>query len=137
MRLLIGVLLVLILVVLLDYSDFFLTRFIRKRVGEINENALKSFGYKPINRLSLSMASLLFWLPPIYFISNSLLLEYKILVTILYWIVASTCHALYIRRNSSPTTAKQSLPFIISFAIGSGLFLGPVLGAVNALLGIQ
>ncbi len=125
-----------LLVVILDYSDFFLTRLIRNRITEINEHASRSFAYKPLSRPNLFITALLFWFPPFYLLGDNLILEYKIFITILYWTGVSILLIYYLRKRSSKKTARESLPFLISFAVASGLFLGPVFTAINAYLGL-
>lgn len=125
-----------LLVILLDYSDFFLTRLIRDRIEKINNQAVQVFAYKPISILNTALTSLLFWLPPFYLLPDPLLLEYKIMLTIIYWAVVSICLTFYLRKKSSHKISLRALPFIVSFAVAGGVFLGPVLRAVNTLLGI-
>ncbi|MFP3983194.1 MAG: hypothetical protein ACLFV2_05830 [Desulfurivibrionaceae bacterium] len=125
-----------LLVIILDYSDFFLTRLIRDRIEKINNQAVRVFAYKPISILNTALTSLLFWVPPLYLLPEPLLLEYKIMVTIIYWAIVSTCLTFYLRKKSSHKISLQALPFIVCFAVAAGVFLGPVLKVVNTILGI-
>lgn len=134
MRFILGLFVVLLLVIILDYTDSFLTRWVRNRMSEINNRSLRSFAYKPLNRLIILIMSLLFWLPPIYLLDKKLFLEYKIIITITYWVGLSFALAFYIRKKSSRKTTREALPFIIFFSVAGGMILGPLLAAVKALL---
>jgi Na+/melibiose symporter-like transporter len=135
MRYVLLSLIVIFIVMLIAFTDFILLRLVRERITEINGHAHGSYRFRPITILNALMVSLAFWVPPFYLLKDGYLLEAKIFFTLIYWLASSICLYFYIRVRSSPKTAKESLVFLILFAIVSGMLLLPALTAINSLLG--
>jgi hypothetical protein len=134
MRYILLFLFILLIALIIAFSDFVLLRLVRERMAEINDRARKAHHYRPISIPSVLMASLAFWVPPFYLLGDQHLLEFKIFATLLYWLLASVGLNFYIRMRSSQQTASASLPFLVSFAIASGLLLGPALSAIGSFM---
>jgi hypothetical protein len=132
MRYVLLLLVVVLVIMLIAFTDFVLLRLVRKRITEINEQAQRSYQFRPITILKVMMVSLAFWVPPFYLLKDRYLLESKIFFTLIYWLIASICLNFYIRMRSSQKTASESLFFLILFAIISGILLLPTLTAISS-----
>lgn len=128
-----GLLIVTLLFLFLAYSDFYFTRRVKASIATINDNAEESFNFRPLALPIFTAMSLLFWIPSYYILACNLLLEYRLLLTLLYCAVVTGCVYSYYRRRASAHIAWQSLPFLLGFAIITGIIILSGMAGVHAL----
>lgn len=134
MQLLLGLFVGLLLVYLLAYTDFVLSRKLKERVTEINAHGERFYRFRPLNIARVAVLSLLFWLIPIFLISPQWYLEYRLGLTILVWALLAAGAYCYLYLRTSPRTARQALPLLLGFAVAAGLLLGPLFSTLRRLL---
>lgn len=129
-----GLLVVILLFLLLAYSDLYFTRRVKEAIATINDNAERQFNFRPLTVVLFTVMSLLFWIPSYYIISLNLLLEYRLLLTFVYCGVITGCVYSYCRHRASARIARQALPFLLVFAFITGLVILPIMAGIHALL---
>jgi hypothetical protein len=134
MRYILLFLVIILVVLLIAFSDFFLFQLVKRRIIEINAQAKRSFRYKPITIWNTLLAGLAFWGPPLFLLGDQYLLEVRIFLTLIYWLVVAGCLNFYLRMRASQKTATDSMPYLVAFALAGGLLLAPALTALFALM---
>lgn len=129
-----GLLVVVLLFLLLAYSDLYFTRRIKEKIAGINHNAEERYNFRPLGILHFALTSLLLWVPSYYLLTRSLLLEYRLLLTVVYWGGAAVGLYTYGRQKASPAMAWQSLPFWLGFALIAGIVILPCMAGIHALI---
>ena len=136
MRLSIGILILILVFAILAYSDFFLTKFIKRIIKETNNQSMKSYDFTPINRGKIIFFTAIFWIPSSYvLLIINIFLEYKIIILFLYLLITSSLLYYYIAKQSSKEIAKKSLPIIVFFSISCGIIIVPLLAALKTYIG--
>lgn len=134
MHIALALLVGLLIVYLLAYADFVLSRKIKKQVIEINAHSQHFYGYRPFTPAKVAALSLLFWLVPSFLISPQLHLEYRLALTIMAWSLLALVAHYYLKRRTSTQTARQASPLLLAAAIIAGILLWPLLSALRRLL---
>jgi len=134
MNVLLGLLVGSLLVYLLAYTDFVLSRQLKERIAAVNAHGESFYHYTPLSAAKVAGLSLLYWAIPSFLISPALYLEYRLGLTLLAWAGLTSGLYYYLRRRTSRQTARQALPLLLGAAIAAGLLLGPLLAALRRLL---
>lgn len=134
MNFLLGLLVGSLLVYLLAYTDFVLSRKLKERIAAVNAHGERFYHYKPLSAAKVAGLSLLYWGIPSFLISPALYLEYRLGFTLLTWAGLTAGLDFYLRWRTSRQTARQALPLLVAAAIAAGLLLGPLLAALSRLL---
>lgn len=136
MRLAIGVLILILVFVILAYSDFFLKRKIIQKIKETNDESRESYDYIPIKLVILIVFSAICWIPVSYMLfSLTILLEYKIIILVTYLLITSSLLYLHISKKSSKEIARKSLPILVFISIAFGLIFIPFWAVLKSYLG--
>lgn len=128
-----GLLVVILLFLFLVYSDFYYTRRVKEAIATLNDKAEKRFHFRPLGFPLCTVMSLLFWIPSYYILTCFLLLEYRLLLTIVYFGVVTVCIYFYNRWRASARIAWQSLPFMLVFTFVTGIVILPIMAGAHAL----
>ena len=136
MRLRLGILIIILVFIILAYSDFVLTKIIKQKIYKTNEESRKSFNFVPVNRINVIGFSTIFWVP-VFYISTVLdiYLEYKIIVIVTCLLIISSLSYLYIFKKTSQKIAKESLPLIILFSLPGGIIIMSLLAVFQKYFG--
>lgn len=124
----------LLLVYLLAYTDFILSRKLKSRVGKINDLGLRFHQFRPLTPLTATIFSLLFWLLPAALVNPGLYLEYRIGIHLIIWTLLGGALYYFLIRRTSRSLARQALPLLLACAFFSGVLLSPLFSALRRLL---
>jgi|GEM_PF-6538701 len=134
MNLLLGTFIGLLLVYLIAYTDFVLSRRLKERVAAINTAADRESSFRPLNWPLAAGLALLFWGLPVFLFTEDLYLEYKLILTLVLWSLTAGGLYGYLRHRASARLAGQALPLLLAFAVACGLPLGPLFSILKKLL---
>lgn len=126
MNILLGTFIGLLLVYLLAYTDFVLSRKLKEQVAAINEQGWRLYSFRPLSwplAVGLALAG---WTVPGLLPRQALYLEYRILLTLLAWAVLAGALYWYLQRRTDAGLAGRALPLLLGFMIVSGLLLAPL-----------
>lgn len=130
MNVLLGTFIGLLLVYLIAYTDFVLSRLLKERLRMINEAGWRNYSLRPVNWWLAVGLALLYWLPSVL-LPAALYLEYRIMLTLLIWALLGGGLYWYLIQRTSIRLARQALPLLLAFAIAAGLLLGPLFNAIK------
>ncbi|MDF1614854.1 MFS transporter [Desulfurivibrio dismutans] len=134
MNILLGTFIGLLLIYLIAYTDFVLSRKLKERVTAINDQGWRSYSHRPLSWPLAAGLALGCWVVPGLLPRQTLYLEYRILLTLLVWgIIAGVLYWL-LKRRTDAKLAGQALPLLMAFAVISGLLLAPLANLLNQLL---
>ena len=136
MRLRLSILIIILVFIILAYSDFFLSKIIKQKIYKTNEESRKSFNFVPVNRINVIGFSTIFWVP-VFYISTilNIYVEYKIIIIVTYLVIISSLSYLYIFNKTSKKIAKESLPLIVFFSIPCGIIIMSLLAVFHNYFG--
>ncbi|MFU8818794.1 MAG: MFS transporter [Desulfurivibrio sp.] len=134
MNILLGTFVGLLLVYLIAYTDFVLTRKLKERVAAINTAAWRGYSHRPLNWPLAAGLALLFWGMPVFLLTPDLYLEYQIILTLAIWLLLAGGLYWYLRQRTSIRLAGQALLLLLAFAVVSGLLLGPLFSLLKKML---
>ena len=134
MNILLGLTVGLLLVYLLAYTDFVLTRKLKERIAAINQQGRQAHAYRPLNWPLAAGLALLFWVLPILLLGPGLYLEYRVFLTLVIWGLLGGALYGYLFRRTGRKLARQTLVLLLAFALACGLLLGPILIALKKML---
>ena len=130
-RYIFGYVLGAIFLLLLFGSDLYLTRTIKNFISSTNDLADKTSSFRPFTLISTTVTTLLLWLPPFLFASPQVKLEYRLMLTIAYWLFFSFLLRLFMVQKTSLKIAKQSWPALLAICFILGLLLAPALAMIR------
>lgn len=134
MNLLLGTFIGLLLIYLIAYTDFILSRKLKKQVTTINDQGRRLYAFSPLNWPLAAGLALGCWAVPGLLPRRALYLEYRIMLTLLAWGLLAGLVYWYIRRRADAPLARRTLPLLLAWAVISGLLLAPLANLVNQLL---
>ncbi len=136
MRFTIGYALAISFFVLILMSDFYLAQAFKTAISKINQKAQAEFGIKPLSIGHLIVMTTLLWLPPFLLTTTSFKLEYRLLLTLVYWILFCSGVWQLISYKTAPEMAGRIIPYLLGGSFAVGLFLLPavilILDAIGA-----
>ncbi|MDZ7641220.1 MAG: MFS transporter [Desulfurivibrio sp.] len=131
MNVLLGLFIGLLLLYLIAYSDFVLSRQLKERLAAINAAGWRGYTCKPLNWPLAIGLSLWCWAPPLLLLDQSLYLEYRLILTLAFWGATAGGLHWHLARRTTPRLARQALPLLLAFALVSGLLWGPLLNLLD------
>ncbi|MFH7319455.1 MFS transporter [Desulfurivibrio sp. D14AmB] len=134
MNLLLGTFVGLLLVYLIAYTDFVLSRRLKERVKAINTTGWRQFSFRPLNWPLAAALALLFWGLPVLLPAEDLYLEYKLILALFLWSLAAGGFYGYLRHRTSARLAGQALPLLLLFAVACGVLLGPLFSILKKIM---
>lgn len=126
MRIIILLILGLLIFSLLYLSDFFLSNIIKEKINECNRETQEQKNFKAVSLLKIIFLGTIFWLIPLAFFPEGVKLEYKILLTLFYWLIVSLLVFQYLVHKTTIIIAKKCIPLLVLPALLSGVFFVPL-----------
>ncbi len=134
MNILLGTFVGLLLIYLIAYTDFVLSRKLKERVAALNESGRREYSFRPCNWPLATGLALFFWAVPGLLPRPALYLEYRIMLTLLAWGAAIGLLRWYLRHRTNAELARRTLPLLAAFALASGPLLAPLFNLLYKLL---
>ncbi len=131
MRIIILLLLALLILVVLVVSDFFIVRIIKNKIKAINSDIQKITKFTPISFHSTLIAGLLFWIIPLTLLPKTLNLEYRVLLTLMYWLFLVCTYKWYYLKKIPRLLVYQVIIFMFVTAFIFGAILIPIVTLIN------
>ncbi|ADH85686.1 hypothetical protein [Desulfurivibrio alkaliphilus] len=134
MNILLGTFIGLLLIYVIAYTDFVLSRKLKMQVAAINDQGRRDYSFQPLSwplaaGLALGCWAVLGLLP-----RQALYLEYRILLTLLAWGVMAGLVYWFLKQRTNARLAQQALLLLLGFAVISGLLLAPLANLLNQML---
>lgn len=134
MNIILGTFVGLLLIYLIAYTDFVLSRKLKERVARINELGRRGYSFRPLNWPLAAALAVSCWAVPGLLPRSLLYLEYRILLTLLAWGAAAWALRRYLLGRTDSELARQALPLLLAFALVAGLPLAPLFNLLAKLL---
>ncbi len=125
MRIIIILILSLLFLLVLFVSDFFLTNVIKEKVNECNRQTQEHNNFKAVTLFKIILLSALVWLLPLELLPEAFKLEYKIILTLLYWSILFFLIFYYLSKKTTSLLAQKSWALLVIPAFISGIIIVP------------
>ena len=124
MRLILILIPIVVCLIIIATGDFYVTHILRKRVHAINQAAQKSGIRKLITWKNVIALSALLWIIPLTLMSNTTNLEYRILITLSYWLIIVISLREYLIRKTIPKKIiREAFLYLLLPSISLGVIV--------------
>lgn len=134
MNILLGTFIGLLLIYLIAYTDFVLSRKLKEQAAAINNLGWREYSHRPLSWPLAAGLALFCWAVPGLLPRQALYLEYRIILTLLAWGLVAGVVYWYLRRRTDAPLARRALPLLLIFALATGLLLAPLFNLLYPLL---
>ena len=127
MRYALGYLLLACFLVLVFLGDFYLSNRLKQAISDINRQSRDGFGVTPLSTWSFLLTTVLLWAPPFLLPGSLLRLEYRIMITIVYWVLLILGGRWLLQKKTSRAIAGRALPVLLVIGFVTGVLLTPAI----------